>query len=587
MADVACVTLTDKHYPKPKPSACYPQRLEKPVPNKSGHITHQELLLNAGKVVSVTVLVLTAACAAPRPTSVIPLPAYILETGADAFVLDTDTRIALSDPADTELRHLAESWAEPVREASGFSLLVAAAPAVTSEANTVTLRLSGGTTEANVEGYRMDVTSSPVDISAHTPEGLFYGLQTLRQLLPVNSEDWSMSAVVIEDVPRFRYRGMHLDVGRHFFPVTFIKKYIDLLALYKMNTFHWHLTDDQGWRIEIKKYPKLTEIGAYRQETVSGKNFEKWDRPYIGDGTPHGGFYTQDEVREVVAYARARYIDVIPEIEMPGHATAALTAYPQYACTAGPFAVPTTWGIFEDIYCPKEETFQFLEDVLTEVIALFPSTYIHIGGDEAPKTRWEESEVAQQVIAREGLANEEELQSYFIRRIESFLQQHGRRLIGWDEILEGGLAPQATVMSWRGMDGGIEAARQGHDVIMTPTSHTYFDYYQADPEAEPLAIRGLTTLKKVYDFEPVPSVLSLDEAAHILGAQGNVWTEYMSTTEYVEYMVFPRMLALSEVVWSPKNARNWESFSRRLPHQLQHLDKLGVNYRPVAALATP
>ena len=587
MADVACVTLTDKHYPKPKPSACYPQRLEKPVPNKSGHITHQELLLNAGKVVSVTVLVLTAACAAPRPTSVIPLPAYILETGADAFVLDTDTRIALSDPADTELRHLAESWAEPVREASGFSLLVAAAPAVTSEANTVTLRLSGGTTEANVEGYRMDVTSSAVDISAHTPAGLFYGLQTLRQLLPVNSEDWSMPAVVIEDVPRFRYRGMHLDVGRHFFPVTFIKKYIDLLALYKMNTFHWHLTDDQGWRIEIKKYPKLTEIGAYRQETVSGKNFEKWDRPYIGDGTPHGGFYTQDEVREVVAYARARYIDVIPEIEMPGHATAALAAYPQYACTDGPFAVPTTWGIFEDIYCPKEETFQFLEDVLTEVIALFPSTYIHIGGDEAPKTRWEESALAQQVIAREGLADEEELQSYFIRRIESFLQQHGRRLIGWDEILEGGLAPQATVMSWRGMDGGIEAARQGHDVIMTPTSHTYFDYYQADPETEPLAIRGLTTLKKVYDFEPVPSVLSLDEAAHILGAQGNVWTEYMSTTEYVEYMVFPRMLALSEVVWSPKNARNWESFSRRLPHQLQHLDKLGVNYRPVTALATP
>ena len=587
MADVACVTLTDKHYPKPKPSACYPQRLEKPVPNKSGHITHQELLLNAGKVVSVTVLVLTAACAAPRPTSVIPLPAYILETGADAFVLDTDTRIALSDPADTELRHLAESWAEPVREASGFSLLVAAAPAVTSEANTVTLRLSGGTTEANVEGYRMDVTSSAVDISAHTPAGLFYGLQTLRQLLPVNSEDWSMPAVVIKDVPRFRYRGMHLDVGRHFFPVTFIKKYIDLLALYKMNTFHWHLTEDQGWRIEIKKYPKLTEIGAYRQETVLGKNFERFDRPYIGDGKPHGGFYTQDEVREVVAYARARYIDVIPEIEMPGHATAALAAYPQYACTDGPFAVPTTWGIFEDIYCPKEETFQFLEDVLTEVIALFPSTYIHIGGDEAPKTRWEESEVAQQVIAREGLANEEELQSYFIRRIESFLQQHGRRLIGWDEILEGGLAPQATVMSWRGMDGGIEAARQGHDVIMTPTSHTYFDYYQADPEAEPLAIRGLTTLKKVYDFEPVPSVLSLDEAAHILGAQGNVWTEYMATTDYVEYMVFPRMLALSEVVWSPKNARNWESFSRRLPYQLQHLDKLGVNYRPVTALATP
>ena len=326
------------------------------MPNRSGHITHQQLLLNAGQVVSVTFLVLTAACAAPRPTSVIPLPAYILETGADAFVLDTHTRIALSDPADTELRHLAESWAEPVREASGLSLLVATAPAVTSETNTVTLRLSGGTTKANDEGYRMDVTSSAVDLSAHTPAGLFYGLQTLRQLLPVDSEDWSMPAVVIEDAPRFRYRGMHLDVGRHFFPVTFIKKYIDLLALYKMNTFHWHLTEDQGWRIEIKKYPKLTEIGAYRQETVSGKNFEKWDRPYVGNGTPHGGFYTQDEVREVVAYARARYIDVIPEIEMPGHATAALAAYPQYACTDGPFAVPTTWGTVSYTHLRAHET---------------------------------------------------------------------------------------------------------------------------------------------------------------------------------------------------------------------------------------
>ena len=310
-----------------------------------------------------------------------------------------------------------------------------------------------------------------------------------------------------------------------------------------------------------------------------GKNFERFDRPYVGDGKPHGGFYTQDEVREVVAYARARYIDVIPEIEMPGHATAALAAYPEFACTDGPFDVPTTWGIFEDVFCPKEETFQFLEDVLTEVIALFPSQYIHIGGDEVPKVRWQESEVAQEVISREGLADEDELQSYFIKRIESFLQAQGRRLIGWDEILEGGLAPDATVMSWRGMEGGIEAARQGHDVIMTPTSHCYFDYYQADPEQEPLAIRGLTPLEKVYSFEPVPEMLSAEDAEHILGAQGNVWTEYMATTDYVEYMVFPRMLALSEVVWSPPDLRNWEGFVQRLPDHLRHLDALGVNYR--------
>ena len=543
----------------------------------SENTMRRQFLVTSRLVVLLTLLTIAVACAAPRSISVIPVPANILETGADAFVLDTDTRIALSDPTDTELRRLAEFWAAPVRAASGFSLPVAANAAVVNEANTVTLRLSSGAPEGNEERYQLDVTSSAINVSAVTPAGLFYGLQTLHQLLPVDGQEWSMPAVVIEDNPRFRYRGMHLDVGRHFFPVAFIKRYIDLLATYKMNTFHWHLTEDQGWRIEIKKYPRLTSVGAFRRETVLEKHFD----PYIGDGQPHGGFYTQDDVRDIVAYAHDRYITVIPEIEMPGHSTAALAAYPELACTDGPFEVSTVWGIKEDIYCPTEETFQFLEGVLTEVMDLFPSTYIHIGGDEAPKTRWETSDLAQEVIAREGLADEKELQSYFIRRIESFLQQHGRRLIGWDEILEGGLAPQATVMSWRGMDGGIEAARQGHDVIMTPTSHTYFDYYQADSDGEPLAIGGLLTLEKVYGFEPVPNALSLGEATHVLGAQGNVWTEYMATTDYIEYMVFPRMLALAEVVWSPKTARNWDSFSRRLPHQLQRLDKLGVNYRPV------
>jgi len=534
-------------------------------------------LQNLGFITCLVSAGFSSACSTPRNPSVVPQPVQ-MEVGRGVFDLDADTRIMLSNPTNFEVQQLTESWARPIRATSGFNLLLVDTPD-DAPSNMITLRLSQDAPHP-VEGYRLNVTSDAVTVEAKTPTGLFYGLQTLTQLLfGDHTSGWSVPVVQIVDAPRFAYRGMHLDVGRHFFPVAFIKKYIDLLAMYKMNKFHWHLTDDQGWRIEIKKYPKLTEIGAYRQETVMGKNFERFDRPYIGDGKPHGGFYTQEEVREVVAYARARYIDVIPEIEMPGHATAALAAYPEFACTDGPFDVPTTWGIFEDVFCPKEETFQFLEDVLTEVIALFPSQYIHIGGDEVPKVRWQESEVAQEVISREGLADEDELQSYFIKRIESFLQAQGRRLIGWDEILEGGLAPDATVMSWRGMEGGIEAAREGHDVIMTPTSHCYFDYYQADPEQEPLAIRGLTPLEKVYSFEPVPEMLSAEDAEHILGAQGNVWTEYMATTDYVEYMVFPRMLALSEVVWSPADLRNWEDFVQRLPDHLRHLDALGVNYR--------
>jgi hexosaminidase len=368
---------------------------------------------------------------------------------------------------------------------------------------------------------------------------------------------------------------MHLDVGRHYFPVDFIKRYIDLLAAYRMNVFHWHLTEDQGWRLEIQGYPRLTEVGSCRAETILEKNF----RPYVGDGIEYCGHYTQDEAREIVEYARERFITVIPEIEMPGHSVAALAAYPEFACTSGPFQVATRWGVMRDIYCPKEETFGFLEDVLREVMEIFPSPYIHIGGDEAPKTAWEESPFAQEVIEREGLADEEELQSWFIRRIEAFLNENGRRLIGWDEILEGGLAPDATVMSWRGMEGGIAAAREGHDVIMTPTSHVYFDYYQGDTLQEPLAIAGFTPLEKVYDLEPLPPELSPSEARRVLGAQGNVWTEYMKTTDYVEYMVLPRLLALSEVAWSPAERRDWRGFTKRIPPHLTRLAAGGYNFR--------
>src|SRR5699024_4171027 len=358
--------------------------------------------------------------------------------------------------------------------------------------------------------------------------------QTDYTLVPQNTK-WTIPVVEITDYPRFEYRGLHLDVGRHFFGVDFIKNYIDLLAMHKMNRFHWHLTEDQGWRIEIKQYPKLTEVGAWRDSTLVG---------HYGSGKyddkRYGGFYTQDEIREVVAYAQKKYVTIIPEIELPGHASAALSAYPELGCKENyDYTIKSTWGVFEDIYCPREETFTFLENVLTEVMDLFSSKYIHIGGDEAPKKQWEESEFAQKVIEREGLENEHELQSYFVTRIEKFLNKHGRQIIGWDEILEGGLAPNATVMSWRGIKGGIEAAKQHHDVIMTPTSYLYLDYYQASPETEPLTIGGWVPLQKVYSYEPVPEELTAEESKYILGAQGNVWTEYMKSGEKVEYMAYP------------------------------------------------
>ncbi len=364
-------------------------------------------------------------------------------------------------------------------------------------------------------------------------------------------------------------------MARWFYPPEFIKKLIDLQALYKLNTLQLHLTDDQGWRLEIKQYPRLTQVGAWRKETMVANNFE----PYIGDGRPHGGFYTQEQIRDLVAYASARHVTIIPEIEMPGHAGAALAAYPELSCTGGPFEVSPIWGVHQDIFCPSEQTFRFLEHVLLEVMQLFPSAYIHIGGDEVPKDRWKESPVAQEVIRREGLAGEEELQSYFIGRIEKFLSQHGRRIIGWDEILEGGIPPEATVMSWRGDAGGIAAARQGHDVIMAPNSHTYFDYYQGDPAAEPLAIGGFVPLDSVYEFQVVPDELSTAEAAHVIGAEGCLWTEYIPNSSLAEYMLLPRMLALSEALWSPNEARSWGSFAARLPGQFARLDALGFQYR--------
>lgn len=413
------------------------------------------------------------------------------------------------------------------------------------------------------EGYELTVTANRVVIRAPHPAGLFYGTQTLRQLLP-----GPIPCLHIEDQPRFPWRGAMLDVGRHFFPKEFVKRYLDLLAFHKLNTLHLHLTDDQGWRIEIKKHPKLTSVGSWRDETT-------------GDGKRYGGFYTQDDLREIVAYAAARHITVVPEIEMPGHALAALTAYPELSCTGGPFKVRTKWGVEPDVYCAgNEKTVAFVQDVLDEVLAIFPSKFIHIGGDECPKARWKKCPKCQARMQAEGLKNEHELQSYFIRRIEKHLNAKGRRLIGWSEIREGGLAQNAAVMDWIG--GALEAATAGHDVVMSPTSHCYFDYYQSqDHSTEPKAIGGYLPLNKVYSFEPIPAKLAPELHKHILGAQGNVWTEYIPTPQQVEYMSFPRLCALAEVVWAPAAARNWDDFSARLKAHLPRLTQIGVNYRPL------
>ena len=460
--------------------------------------------------------------------------------------------------------------------------------------------------DSNVEqeGYYMQVTPYDILIRASTDNGAFYAVQTLRQLLPVGFENGTfqgskvaIQCLTIQDSPRFSYRGMHLDVCRHMFSVDFIKKYIDALAMLKMNTFHWHLTDDQGWRIEIKQYPKLQEIAAYRNGTIVGHH-----PGTENDNQKHGGFYSQEEIKEVVDYATKRHVTVIPEIEMPGHASAAIAAYPYLSCfPQKPTEIPNgmasntsqiqqengrvklvqeTWGVFDDIFCAgKDSTFVFLENVLDEVAELFPSNYIHIGGDEAPKKHWEQCPSCQQRMKDLGLKDEHELQSYFITRIEKYLNSKGKEIIGWDEILEGGLAPNATVMSWRGEDGAVAAAKQYHKVILTPNNYCYFDHYQSeDTENEPLAIGGYTPLVEVYGYNPIPKELNEEETDYVLGAQGNVWTEYILTPEYVEYMVFPRILAMSEVDWTSLENKDYQDFEKRTKAFFMRLDALGINY---------
>jgi hexosaminidase len=511
--------------------------------------------------------------------SVIPAPVSLKELPGK-FTFTGKSKIIVSD-LNEETGLSADFLASLVKNPTGWDLEVVSGNRASRGSVFMTLDSS----ISNDEGYVLSVTRPKIIVKAKTPAGLFYAVQTIRQLMQpevekdslINGFRPSVPSCEITDEPRFAYRGMHLDVGRHLFPAETIKKYIDMIALQKMNTFHWHLTEDQGWRIEIKKYPKLTEVGAYRNETIVGR--PRRGGPRVYDSTRYGGFYTQDEVRDIVAYAKSKFVTVIPEIEMPGHALAALASYPELSCTGGPFEVATRWGIFDDVYCAgKDNTFDFLEDVLTEVMDLFPSQFIHVGGDECPKIRWKQCPYCQKRIKDEGLKDENELQSYFIKRIEKFISSKGRRLIGWDEILEGGLPPEATVMSWRGVAGGIEAAKQDHDVIMTPTTYVYLDYYQCEPEGQPLAIGGYLPLEKVYSFDPEFDELTPEQQKHILGVQGNVWTEYIATPEHLEYMTYPRMIAISEIGWSPASLKDFEDFLARFSVERKRLDEMGINY---------
>ncbi len=510
--------------------------------------------------------------------SIVPLPNKI-EAGEGEFVYNEGVKLVCAkDCVD-----IADYFIYATSAATGIKSAVGESFSGRRIVFAVDKSLEG---QLGAEGYQLRVEKDMIEAKAAAKAGLFYAVQTLRQLMRTEAfsekaakgHAWPIPCVTITDVPRFKWRGLHLDVARHYMPVEFVKKFIDILAMHKMNVFHFHLTEDQGWRIEIKKYPLLTEVGAWRDGTrVGHKNVG----PAVFDNVRYGGFYTQQELRDIVDYAAKRYITVVPEIEMPGHALAALAAYPQYSCTGGPHSVQMSWGIFDDIYCAGNDgTFTFLQDILDEVMDIFPSQYIHIGGDEAPKKRWQACAKCQARIQAQGLKDELELQSYFITRMEKYVNSKGRNILGWDEILEGGLAPNAAVMSWRGEKGGIEAANSGHNVVMTPSEFCYLDFYQSqEKEKEPLAIGGLLTLEKAYSYDPVSPELAADKRHFVMGLQGNIWTEYIKTSKDVEYMAYPRACAIAEVGWTQPENKDHENFKARLAEHLKRLDYMDVNYR--------
>lgn len=534
------------------------------------------------KSAALVALCALASCTKPLETasySVVPLPSEVTPSEGTPFRLNSRTSV-FYPTGNALLKRNAEFLSEYVAQSMNFALPVREQAEGEAPEHAITLVLDS--TINNEEGYRLSVTEKSIRIEGRTEQGIFYGIQTLRKSLPAVAESKSilLPAAVVNDEPRFTYRAMHLDVCRHFFPVEFVKKYIDLLALHNMNTFHWHLTDDQGWRIESKKYPKLNEIGSVRHRTVVG---------YLGSGeydnTDYGGYYTQEQMKEVVAYAAERYINVLPEIDLPGHTLSVLASYPEFGCTGGPYEVCPDWGVFPDVLCiGNEQAMQFVEDILGELIEIFPSRYIHIGGDEAPRVRWKNCPKCQKRIAEEGLragggfTAEDRLQSYCMQRAERFLNARGRSIIGWDEILNGDVAPNATVMSWQGSAGGIKAAQMGHDVIMAPNTHCYFDFYQtADTKDEPLAIGGCLPVSKVYELEPTAG-LTEEQAKHVLGAQANLWTEYIATTEHVEYMLLPRLAALAEVQWTAPDKKDYKKFEKRVVHLMEFYHRDGFNF---------
>lgn len=523
-------------------------------------------------------LVLAAACSSVQQSAdyrVVPLPNEITPMEGKAFTLDNRVKI-LYPEGDADMQRNAGFLAGYVLESTGKTLAVEAGA---TGSHAIVLRL--GLQTENPEAYLLEVNEDQVTITGSSAAGVFYGIQTLRKSLPVAKDaQVVLPPVRVNDAPRFAYRGMMLDVCRHFFSLDSVKRYIDMLALHNINRFHWHLTDDQGWRIEIKKYPQLTQIGSQRKETVIGRNSGKYD------GIPYGGYYTQEEAREIVAYAKDRYITVIPEFEMPGHMQGVLAAFPELGCTGGPYDVWTQWGVSEDVICAgNDKSLELIKDVLAELIEIFPSEYIHVGGDECPKTRWEKCPKCQAKIRQLGLKDDKEhtaeqrLQSYIITEAEKFLNAHGRKIIGWDEILEGGVAPNATVMAWRGAGEGVKAAKMRHDVIMVPTTYFYFDYYQTNIlDEEPLAIGGYVPIEKVYSFEPYQKELTAEENKHIIGLQANLWTEYITSFRHVEYMVLPRMAALSEIQWTQPQFKDYGDFLERMPKMFDIYDIYGYNY---------
>ncbi|MBQ7998546.1 MAG: family 20 glycosylhydrolase [Bacteroidales bacterium] len=515
-----------------------------------------------------------------REISIIPQPQKITETEG-TFTFNSKTTITEYSDDSTFLNavsYLQERFGKAAGFKFGCEQTSADDPTATSGENRIIFRKDNSLKQ---EEYKLDITPERIVVASSAANGAFYAVQTLLQMLPneIYSNEkrnckWSVPCATIEDSPRFSYRGLHLDVCSHFFDTTFIKRYIDLMAMHKFNVFHWHLTEDQGWRIEIKKYPELTEKGSVRKETVIGTLYSG-----IYDGTPYGGFYTQQEIREIVEYAAKRCITVLPEIEMPGHARAAIACFPHLSCgLEESYELATRWGVFRQVYCPKDETFAFLEDVLTEVMELFPSQLIHIGGDECPKSSWKKCPHCQMMIRKHGLKDEFELQSYFIQRMEKFINSKGRSIIGWDEILQGGLAPNATVMSWLGEEGGIKAAQLSHYAVMAPHTKYYMDYYQGDPDTEKLCMGHFVPLKEVYDYNPVPEVLKPEERQYIKGVEACVWTEYVENPQRVEYMAYPRALAVAESGWSNPSGKNWENFVERLQDHFGRLDARGVNY---------